>query len=547
MGCKILKIGVFFDGTGNTKGPDSSKGQMSNVAKLSELYRDEEFKNEKGKEITSFMRYTNGVGTYDSDIIDFFNPIDRKYDKGGGGGGAKRIYKMIDEVVEILNTNLYDLSEPSGYARREIDVFGFSRGAAMARDFVNTFFEDIGTKDNYIDIKFNFIGIYDTVGSFGKPGNSIDMKPKKEYLKYVDEDYLPNGMDLKDEDFGIQDPQKGRDIEVLLGIARGERELKEQISYYEARGWRISFKSYNPSNGHNRSGSMFSHSEMYKVTGVIDEWELFDKYNFNLRTQSAKKIVHMTAHDEVRKNFPLTNIKASGGAEYSYIGVHSDIGGGYKPESSEEFIYDVFAYNKDEATKKAQEIADGLNVKIKESLKDYTWYVDDVDALGVVDLFEDRKHLKKYKVTLAKEVNNELSLVTLHLMHEEAVAAKVPFKKLTETLPSYLQEYYEFAKKSKKRAYEFAELDDDGASLKDALSHHSARDPAKKFDHKTPDVSTYDGVVHDEPESGNDARYVNPFGEVVDGRKKKASHLTLYVQREIFDNQPLEAVLPAEA
>jgi hypothetical protein len=28
MGCKILKIGVFFDGTGNTKIPDSSKGQM---------------------------------------------------------------------------------------------------------------------------------------------------------------------------------------------------------------------------------------------------------------------------------------------------------------------------------------------------------------------------------------------------------------------------------------------------------------------------------------------------------------------------------------
>ena len=86
MACKILRIGVFFDGTGNTKIPDSSKGQMSNIAKLSDMYKQEEFVDKFGKKTTSKMFYANGVGTYDSDFVNFFNIIDRKYDKGGGGG-----------------------------------------------------------------------------------------------------------------------------------------------------------------------------------------------------------------------------------------------------------------------------------------------------------------------------------------------------------------------------------------------------------------------------------------------------------------------------
>ncbi len=58
MACKILKLGVFFDGTGNSKIPDSSKGQMSNIAKLSELYKEGSFK-ENGKDVVSKMLYVN--------------------------------------------------------------------------------------------------------------------------------------------------------------------------------------------------------------------------------------------------------------------------------------------------------------------------------------------------------------------------------------------------------------------------------------------------------------------------------------------------------
>ncbi len=540
MACKILKLGVFFDGTGNSKIPDSSKGQMSNIAKLSELYQEGSFK-ENGKDVVSKMLYVNGVGTYDSEMADFFNFIDRKYDKGGGGGGAKRIYEMIDKVTAELDAHPYDREDETLFTKREINVFGFSRGAAMARDFVNELRKNyIKEEPKYKDIHFNFIGIYDTVGSFGKPGNAVDMKPKKEYLQYVDEDYLPNGMSLSDEDFGIEDPQKGRNATVLLGIARGERELHEQVKYYEDLGWKVSFRvQQNSSHGHGIS----AYNTMYKVTGTREEMDLFDSYNFNLSNKSANTVVHMTANDEVRKNFPLTNVKGAGAKEYAYLGVHSDVGGGYAAESEEEFIYSrqIKAHSKKEAKLQADTLVNKLNAKIQNSLDEYKWYIEDIDAVGVIDIFESNE-LKPYKLTLSKKVNNELALVTLALMYDEAKFHKVPLKAFNETLPSYLQSYYDFAKNNKTSAYDFEDKKE-GESLKDALSHHSGRDPAEAFDHKTADVSLYDGLVHDEPGSGNDARYVDGFGNVVDGRKSNISHLSLHVQREVFNNNPEKAII----
>jgi len=52
--------------------------------------------------------------------------------------------------------------------------------------------------------------------------------------------------------------------------------------------------------------------------------------------RKARKVVHLTAGDEHRSNFVLTNIKsASNGKEIELPGVHSDIGGGYVDGASE--------------------------------------------------------------------------------------------------------------------------------------------------------------------------------------------------------------------
>lgn len=371
------------------------------------------------------------------------------------------------------------------------------------------------------------------------------MKPKREYLQYVDEDYLPNGMSTDgNKDFGIEDPQKGREFSTYLGQASSNRELHKQVEYYEELGWKVSFKVVLSGYGNPTIyGSGYGNPIIYEIRGTRDEMELFEPYNFNLSRKSAKSIVHMTAHDEVRKNFPLTNVKGAGAKEYAYIGVHSDVGGGYPPESVEEFIYSrqIIARSKKEAQIQADVLVEKLNANIQDSLDEYEWYIEDLDIVGLFDIL-DFDYLKPYKLTLNKKVNNELALVTFKLMYEEAEFYNVPLEEFNETLPSYLQAYYEFAKTHKTKAYKY-DYTEDGESIQDALSHHSARDPAEKNDHKTPDVSFYDGIVHDEPESGNDARYVDAYGNAVDGRDKNTWNSVLQVQREIFDNVPEKAIV----
>ncbi|OOF57002.1 hypothetical protein BKK56_01785 [Rodentibacter genomosp. 2] len=110
MTCKVLRIGVFFDGTGNN------------------LFNDE-----------------------------------AKF----GALGGQRINNAINQVKQLL----------ANYHHREyqhqIDVFGFSRGAAMARDFINAL-----AKKPKLFYQIKFVGIFDTVGSFGFPGDDKNWKAK---------------------------------------------------------------------------------------------------------------------------------------------------------------------------------------------------------------------------------------------------------------------------------------------------------------------------------------------------------------------------------
>lgn len=174
--CKVVHIGVFFDGTGNNKDKDKPLGKMSNIAKLSDLYRTghlDGFSNESCDHYGE-MIYKAGVGTGGG--------TDTITGGGAGSGGAKKINEAINEVVKLLDDKgkypAVLVENGAGYRERIIDVFGFSRGAAMARDFINTF----NTRNKLIfgltKIRFNFVGLYDTVGSFGVAGNDINYKPK---------------------------------------------------------------------------------------------------------------------------------------------------------------------------------------------------------------------------------------------------------------------------------------------------------------------------------------------------------------------------------
>ena len=64
------------------------------------------------------------------------------------------------------------------------------------------------------------------------------------------------------------------------------------------------------------------------VYGNRPQTYFFKPYNFNLSVASTNKIVHMIVHNEVKKNFLLTDVRDS-------MAVHSDVGGGYATKTVE--------------------------------------------------------------------------------------------------------------------------------------------------------------------------------------------------------------------
>ena len=124
-----------FDGTANT--PED----RTNVTKLSGVYAD-------GSAI-----YREGVGT---------NWYSVGWGRVSGLGGKGRVNQMYGRLQEIYQ------DDPM------IDIIGFSRGAAQALDFANKIYRE-GVYDAKRRVRvipeIRFLGVFDTVGSFGVPGD----------------------------------------------------------------------------------------------------------------------------------------------------------------------------------------------------------------------------------------------------------------------------------------------------------------------------------------------------------------------------------------
>ena len=148
-----------FDGTGNTY------DQNTHVAMLFNSYRGN-------------REYELGVGTILNGLLD-------NSWVGGltGAGGKDRLESMYKKFVANY-----------GAGDHEVDIIGFSRGAALAREFANMLYSrgykidgqtyrdssaSIGSNpltlsSQKCDVKIRFVGLFDTVGSFGIPGNSAN-------------------------------------------------------------------------------------------------------------------------------------------------------------------------------------------------------------------------------------------------------------------------------------------------------------------------------------------------------------------------------------
>lgn len=188
--------------------------------------------------------YIEGEGTTDHDEDDIMGYAFGSGDISGIPVKVRSAFSKIKTEIANLITKKY-ITPDQFINEMDVNVFGFSRGAAAARHFISQR-RKLQDMYNIESDKFviNFAGLYDTVSSYEEEGS-----------------------------FG-------------------------------------------------RYGSGASHD----FDNDVEELKLKLEGN-------VKKVFHLTANDEYRENFSLTNIKSSiaagVGYELSLPGVHSDIGGGY--------------------------------------------------------------------------------------------------------------------------------------------------------------------------------------------------------------------------
>jgi len=192
-----LEIGVFFDGTlnnaANSRASVSLGGSfdnaVTNVKLLEEIYYDK--KQDTRNSCGSYARryyghYVPGIGTISGQEDD-----KKGYRWGTGDTGIEeRVYKAAIDVGGLIR-KLGGGIEPEEVI---LDVFGFSRGAAAARYFVNGFnagelrIDDWGRDRVAVlpegrKIRIRFLGVFDTVAAVGLPSNdnngdvNVHLKP----------------------------------------------------------------------------------------------------------------------------------------------------------------------------------------------------------------------------------------------------------------------------------------------------------------------------------------------------------------------------------
>jgi len=140
-----------FDGTGNEDRAEDAHGNSldSNVLDFFRGYSDPN-RNDDPKQDTGSL-YLKGIGTMAR------SALGAKVSMAFGIGGHRRI-RLAMERLE----NNFDAGDT------EIDVIGFSRGAAIAVSFANRLAR------RFPSVRIRFLGLWDVVGQFGAPGEHVN-------------------------------------------------------------------------------------------------------------------------------------------------------------------------------------------------------------------------------------------------------------------------------------------------------------------------------------------------------------------------------------
>jgi len=294
---QTLTLTFFFDGTGNNLDADVNTWEHSNVARL---YRSHVLDDE-AQGVFSF--YLAGIGTLfkDREVDD---PGGTLFGRGFGAQGQARLdfaFARLREKVQQAEARAENPTNKICWIK--VAAFGFSRGAASARAFCRdlqkrctqdaTSTTGWRLKQGRHPIEITFLGLFDTVASAGLPPSANNLT-RNRYVKAVGWAMSPLGSaaasllgtpELKQLAFGAPgaDPAPG--------LADGHADW--------ANGMQI--------------GAM--------VTRCVHMMASHENRN----SFAVDSTLYEVAPNSLRFAFPAAV------SEYFYPGVHSDVGGGYRP------------------------------------------------------------------------------------------------------------------------------------------------------------------------------------------------------------------------
>ncbi len=194
-----VEIGVFFDGTGNNRQnvlTGLSSNGPSNVDRLHRLYpRDLVEYASCGSPSRRVRRlYVEGIGTLSGSEDDSVG--------SGTGTGNRGVEARVFRACTAIGRMVNEMSPGVEPEEVILDVFGFSRGAAAARYFVNCFRQGyINYLQFYVfpqraslpegrKVRIRFIGIFDTVAAIGLNANDDDNGAVNVHLKAASADSI---------------------------------------------------------------------------------------------------------------------------------------------------------------------------------------------------------------------------------------------------------------------------------------------------------------------------------------------------------------------
>lgn len=197
-----------FDGTWNdSSAPDDDRDQKkdTNVHRFRVLYGERVF-------------YESGVGTRYGII--------GKLIGGATGTGAKA---RIDENFEKLERRFAE-------GDTTIDIIGYSRGAATARMFVHRIQSDFRRlKPNGVALTrppvVRFLGLFDTVASFGLPWTENEHDFRVEISAFVENCFHAMALDETRENFGIERCLGDRDKITEVWFRGGHGDIGGNATY----------------------------------------------------------------------------------------------------------------------------------------------------------------------------------------------------------------------------------------------------------------------------------------------------------------------------